>query len=171
MKIAVIVHRFLRKWGVWRDTIVVFTRRCALRKREGETDWRELLERGLKGIGALVLLVILGRALSHFHAGQAERAIRAYAPQAEIERSCESGKVDLNRATREELESIRGIGPALAQEIVQYRQRHGPFLRMEEMLILRGVGVRKLKSLSTSLCLDPAGALSGEGIDGSARGQ
>jgi len=171
MKIAGIVRRFLMGSGAWRNAIAVFTKRRVLRKGEGETDWRELLERGLKGIGALVLLVVLGRAFSHFHAGQAERAIREYAPQAEVERSCSSGEVDLNRATREELESIRGIGPALAQEIIQYRERHGPFLRMEEMLILRGVGMRKLKALSASLCLDTTGAMSGEGIEGSARRQ
>jgi|GEM_PF-723793 competence ComEA-like helix-hairpin-helix protein len=171
MKIAVIVHRFVRRWGVWRDALVVFTRRCALRKHEGEADRRELLERGLKGISALVLLAVLGRAFSHVRAWRTEREIRAYAPPVAVERSCRSETVDLNRATREELESISGIGPALAREIVQYRQRHGPFLRMEEMLILRGVGLRKLKAFSASLCLDPTGAPSSGGIDGTAHGQ
>jgi len=41
--------------------------------------------------------------------------------------------VDLNAATRPELEALPGIGPVTAQRIVDYRERNGPFQQVEEL--------------------------------------
>ena len=49
-------------------------------------------------------------------------------------------KVDLNRATAEELEAIPGIGPALAQRILDYREAKGAFLSTEEITAVPGIG-------------------------------
>jgi competence protein ComEA len=52
------------------------------------------------------------------------------------------GLVDLNTATREELESLPGIGPVLAGRILEQRQRAGRFRAIEELLAVRGIGPR-----------------------------
>ena len=41
--------------------------------------------------------------------------------------------LDLNRATAQDLDALPGLGPALAQRIVDYRQAHGPFKQIEDL--------------------------------------
>ena len=47
--------------------------------------------------------------------------------------------VDLNRATAEELQTLSGIGPTLAQRIIDYREAHGPFESVEEITQVQGI--------------------------------
>ncbi|MEM6285514.1 MAG: helix-hairpin-helix domain-containing protein [Bacteroidota bacterium] len=57
------------------------------------------------------------------------------------------GVVDINTASSEELESLSGIGPALAARILDYRADYGPFARPEDLQNVRGIGARTLESL------------------------
>jgi len=55
--------------------------------------------------------------------------------------------VRLNAATRAELESLPGIGPALAGRILEFRAAHGPFRHASELLLVRGIGPKKWAAL------------------------
>ena len=55
--------------------------------------------------------------------------------------------VDLNRATEPELESLPGIGPALAGVIVEWRTEHGPFATVDDLEAVPGIGPAKLAAL------------------------
>ena len=55
-----------------------------------------------------------------------------------------SGRVNLNTASMEELDTLHGIGPALAERIVASRERDGPFQSVEEVTRVRGIGRAKL---------------------------
>ncbi|HEX6625454.1 MAG TPA: helix-hairpin-helix domain-containing protein [Pyrinomonadaceae bacterium] len=55
--------------------------------------------------------------------------------------------VSINLAPREELERLPGVGPALAARIVEHRERHGPFRRLEHLLLVRGISERRLREL------------------------
>ncbi len=59
--------------------------------------------------------------------------------------------LDLNSATAQDLEALPGIGPVLAQRLVQYRQTHGPFKEMEDLLAVAGVGEKKLAQIKPYL--------------------
>ncbi|NLA95434.1 MAG: ComEA family DNA-binding protein [Clostridiaceae bacterium] len=48
-------------------------------------------------------------------------------------------KVDLNRATRQELETLPGVGEATAEAIIAYREEHGPFADIEELMQVPGI--------------------------------
>ena len=56
-------------------------------------------------------------------------------------------KVSINRASREELERLPGVGPALAARIVEQRERYGPFRRAEHLMLVRGISERRFRQL------------------------
>ena len=55
--------------------------------------------------------------------------------------------LDLNRATREDLEALPGVGPATARRILELRTRKGRLTSVEELLEVRGIGPRTLSRL------------------------
>jgi competence protein ComEA len=48
--------------------------------------------------------------------------------------------VDLNTATQSELESVKGIGPAKAKQIIEYRQKNGRFKSVDDLTQVKGFG-------------------------------
>jgi competence ComEA-like helix-hairpin-helix protein len=55
--------------------------------------------------------------------------------------------LDLNAATVEQLQQLPGIGPATAKAIVRFREKSGPFRRIEDLLAIRGITKTKLEKL------------------------
>jgi competence protein ComEA len=55
--------------------------------------------------------------------------------------------LDLNRAGAEDLDALPGIGPALAQRIIAYRQDRGPFKKVDDLEKVSGIGPKKLEQL------------------------
>ena len=55
--------------------------------------------------------------------------------------------VDVNSASAAELQQLPGVGPATARVIIHHRSRNGPFRRVEELLIIRGISRTKLRRL------------------------
>lgn len=56
-------------------------------------------------------------------------------------------RISINRATREELERLPGIGSALAARIVEHRERYGAFRRPEHLMIVRGISERRFRQM------------------------
>jgi competence ComEA-like helix-hairpin-helix protein len=69
------------------------------------------------------------------------------APEGMVSQPPKPSRVDLNRADAKELETLPGIGPALAQRIVEYRQRSGYFRVPGDLLRVRGIGPAKLERI------------------------
>ena len=57
------------------------------------------------------------------------------------------GRLDLNRATAEDLEELPGIGPVLASRIVSWRDEHGPFTDPGQLREVPGIGERTFQTL------------------------
>lgn len=57
------------------------------------------------------------------------------------------GSVSLNDAGQKELESLPRIGPALARRIIEYRQQHGGFQTIEEIVEVKGIGPKTLETI------------------------
>ena len=66
-------------------------------------------------------------------------------PQA-LSRSVER-KLDLNRATEQDFEALPGIGPVLAERIVEYRQARGAFRDVEQLRLVKGIGKKKFERI------------------------
>lgn len=56
-------------------------------------------------------------------------------------------KVNLNTASPAELEALPGVGPVLAQRIIDYRTRHGPFRTVRDLLKVEGIGPKKFAAI------------------------
>jgi len=61
--------------------------------------------------------------------------------------------ISINRATAPELERLPGVGPAIAQRIVEYRMQHGYFMRLEDLMLVPGIGPKKFDQLRAYICL------------------
>ncbi len=62
--------------------------------------------------------------------------------------------VNLNRATAEELMQLPGIGEVTSRRIVEYRERHGPFRRPAEIIIVEGFSEKKYRAIAESICVE-----------------
>lgn len=58
-----------------------------------------------------------------------------------------SGPININTATKAELMQLPGIGEAMAERIVLYREDHGPFHSPDDLLSVKGIGKKKLENL------------------------
>ena len=63
--------------------------------------------------------------------------------------------LNLNTATQEALESLPGIGPVKAAEIIAYREKIGEFLSIDELLNVKGIGPATLESIRSYLVVKP----------------
>jgi competence protein ComEA len=68
------------------------------------------------------------------------------------------GIVNLNTATAGDLEALPGIGAKTAARIVEYRQKNGPFKKIEELMNVRGVGEKNFLKLKGQITVAAAKA-------------
>lgn len=68
--------------------------------------------------------------------------------------SPEAVPLDLNRASREELERLPFVGPYMADQIVSWRERHGPFAAVDSLVRVPGVGPATLRRVGHLLRVD-----------------
>jgi competence protein ComEA len=56
-------------------------------------------------------------------------------------------RIDLNTATHGELQTLPGIGPKLAENIIRYRDEHAPMHDFDEILNVSGIGIKKYNTM------------------------
>ena len=69
------------------------------------------------------------------------------------------GLLDLNRATDQDFDALPGIGPRLAERIMEYRQSAGAFRSLDELRAVKGIGKKKFERIRPLVTVTP-GAIS-----------
>lgn len=64
-----------------------------------------------------------------------------------------NGKVNINTANQTELETLQGIGPSLAQRIIEYRKENGKFQTIEDIQNVKGIGDSKYSNIKDDICI------------------
>ena len=89
---------------------------------------------------------------SHVLAAQAKTTSRAAG------KPSSTAIVNLNTASAADLEGLPGIGAKTAARIVEYRQKNGPFKKVEELMNVRGVGEKNFLKLKPQISIGAAKA-------------
>jgi competence protein ComEA len=97
---------------------------------------------------ALVLAVALVIVLFGSAPADAQRATKPPAPTSS---SAPAALVNLNSATATQIATLPGIGPKTAELVVQYRQKNGPFKKIEEVMNVKGIGEKSFLRIKDRL--------------------
>ncbi len=95
----------------------------------------------LKGILLLALIV----SAQAWLAGQTAQPARTAAAAAS------TAVVNLNTATAEQLDSLPGVGAKMAARIIEYRQKNGPFRKVEDLMNVKGIGEKAFLKMKPRL--------------------
>lgn len=68
-----------------------------------------------------------------------------------VTKTVRSGPININRATAGQLDGLDGIGPVIAQRIVEYRKTNGSFLSIEDLQKVSGIGAAKFAHIKTKV--------------------
>lgn len=63
-------------------------------------------------------------------------------------------KVNINQAAVEELATLKKIGPAIAERIVQYREEHGDFTKIEDIMNVKGIGQKTFDLIKDTISIE-----------------
>ena len=107
-------------------------------------------------ITRILMAAILGIAVSAAVASAQNKATTSKA--AATVTATATAPVNLNTATVEQLATIPGVGPKMAERIIDYRQKNGGFKKVEDLMNVSGVGEKsflKMKPLITVTAAKP----------------
>lgn len=63
-------------------------------------------------------------------------------------------KININKATQTEIETLPGIGPSTALKIINYRNEHGKFKNIEDIKNVSGIGDSKFENIKEYICVE-----------------
>ena len=76
-------------------------------------------------------------------------------PSAAAPKRSHQGLLDLNRATDQDFDALPGIGPRLAERIMEYRQSAGAFHSLDELRAVKGIGKKKFERIRPLVTVTP----------------
>jgi competence protein ComEA len=112
----------------------------ALGKKGGFIHRRYFMK---KHKNVMVTLLVLGMVVCFFSAVSAGEV--ASSPMT---------KINVNKASLEDLSGLKRIGPKYAQRLIEYRKDHGPFKKVEDIMNVPGIGPRTLEANRDILTVD-----------------
>ena len=119
-----------------------------IRRLLTKTEW------GLLFLSALFLCLMVAVVYHTMPAGQTDGyTITTQLPAGDVTPE-ELPPLNLNTAAKEELEKLDGIGPVLAERIIDYRTEHGSFQTLEDLMNVKGIGESTLEGLRERITIE-----------------
>ena len=103
----------------------------------------------------VLTLALMAIAIAAVPAGASAQEKPAAASKA-VAKPAVAGPINVNTASASDFEALPGIGPAMAARIVEYRQKNGPFKKLEDLMNVRGLGEKNFLKLKPQLTLAAA---------------
>jgi comEA protein len=106
---------------------------------------------GIEKAISLIIFSVLTSCLGISYSLKINQGIAEYAPAQIVditsgyEQIARARIVNINTANRYQLASLSGIGPRLAERIIEYRDTHGLFSSREEIMRVKGIGSKKYR--------------------------
>ena len=116
-----------------------------------------MMKRLCQAAAALLVLAAVWMILAHLQPTGGMEAARLTASSAaeragqSMDVSMPSGPVDVNAADLTELDALPGVGPAIAQLIIEERELGGPFHYPEDLLSVKGIGEKTLEKIRNQI--------------------
>jgi competence protein ComEA len=101
----------------------------------------------------VVAVLLIGSASAIARAGQ--QSPLAFVGQSQAPTAPAAPKLDINTATATQLDALPGVGPRTAELILEYRQAHGGFKKIEELMNIRGIGEKSFLELRELVTVGP----------------
>jgi len=77
-------------------------------------------------------------------------------PAGAFAETASGNQVNINTASEEELQTVPGIGKVLSKRIVEFRDEHGPFRKVEDIMKVRGIGEKSFEKIRPYLSVGKA---------------
>jgi competence protein ComEA len=68
-----------------------------------------------------------------------------------VSKSVHTGPININRATAKQLDALDGVGPVIAQRIVDYRKKNGSFISIDDLQKVSGIGAAKFAQIKAKV--------------------
>jgi len=68
-----------------------------------------------------------------------------------VSKSVHTGPININRATAKQLDELDGVGPVIAQRIVDYRKKNGSFISVDDLQKVSGIGAAKFAQIKAKV--------------------
>ena len=99
----------------------------------------------------IVFGIFLGRNIPNNYIQPSQQVTKEAEPLVNAEttqlQQVDAGPLDLNTATKMQLMELPGIGEVLAQRILDYRETHGAFVAIEDLMNVEGIGEKKVEQM------------------------
>jgi len=65
-----------------------------------------------------------------------------------------AAKININKATVDQLKEIKGIGESYAKRIIEYREKNGPFKKIEDIKEVKGIGEKLFEKIKDQITIE-----------------